>query len=335
MAQLITTIAEVQKYIRVSNALQYPTLEPSLNEVEMQELTFYLSADLLAEIIAEKDAGTYTPRIDKIANYVIAAAACLSVFKAGPEIEVIISDNGINRLETENEKTAYGGQIVRFREMAANRAYKAIDTFLKTLEAYEQDYPEWLSSEFYAQKGGMFIRSVQDFEAAGENIKGSALTFQSFIPIMKDIQAQRIQDALPTDMYEEILTQLDSDSLTPDNSYLLDHYINPAIAKLTIQEALTVLPVEVDHQGVQVNQLELAGDSRTQKSATMGAIEKKAWSVQGRGEFYISNMKEYLNQNASDSKYPLWFGSSHYSETLQAQIERDSIPSEERRIYRA
>ncbi|AWW32443.1 hypothetical protein DN752_21110 [Echinicola strongylocentroti] len=334
MAKLITDISEVQKYIRVSNALQYPTLEPSLNEVEMQELTFYLSEGLLAEIIAEKNAGTYTPRIEKIAEYVIAAEASLAVYKGAPEIEVMISDNGINRSETQDEKTAYGGQIKRLRNLAANRAYMALDTVLRTLEAYEQDYPEWQNAGYYALKGGMFIRSVNDFEKSGENIKGSALTFQALVPIMKDIQEQRIMAAMPMAMYEEILTQLDTGTLTTDNKYLLAKYLKPAIAKLTIQEALTALAVDVDAQGIQINQLELAGDSRTQKSASMSAIEKKAWSVRGRGEFYLSNMKEYLNENASDSKYPLWFNSGWYSETLKAQIERDSLLPSERKIYR-
>lgn len=107
MAQLITTIAEVQNYIRVGNGLDIKTLLPALNEVEMQELTFYLGADLLAEIIAEKNAGTYTPRIAKIAPYVISAHACLAVWKGGPEIEVLVNDNGILRQETNNEKSAF------------------------------------------------------------------------------------------------------------------------------------------------------------------------------------------------------------------------------------
>lgn len=335
MAQLVTTIAEVQEYIRVGNGLDIKTLLPSLNEVEMQELTFYLGADLLAEIIAEKDANSYTPRIEKIAPYVIAAHACLAVWKGGPEIEVLVSDNGIIRTESNNEKSAYGGQVMRFRAVAADRGFKAVDQFLLILERYTQDYPEWLESQYYEQKKGLFIRSASEFEAAGESIKGSSLTFQALRPIIRDIQEQRIKDALPADFYEELLTQLDEDSLTPDNKLLLDTYLNPAIAKLTIEEALTTLPVEVSHSGVNVNQLELAGDARTSKLADISLIEKKAWTLQGRGGFYLSNMKEYLNTNASATKYPLWFDSDNYSKTLKAQIEEESLKPCERKIYRA
>lgn len=335
MARLITTISEVQDHIRVGNGLDIKTLLPALNEVEMQELTFYLGADLFAEIIAEKNAGTYTPRIAKIASYVIAAHACLAVWKAGPEIEVLVNDSGILRTETNNEKSAFGGQVMRFRDVAANRGFKAIDQFLLILERYTQDYPEWLESQYYEQKKGIFIRSAAEFEAAGESINGSSLTFQSLRPIIRDIQEQMIKDSLPQNYYEELLTQLDDDNLTEDNKIILNNYLAPAIAKLSIEEALTTLPVEVSHSGVNVNQLELAGDARTSKMADLAMIEKKAWGLRGRGQFYLSNMKEYLNTHASATKYPLWFGSENYSKTLKAQIEEESIHPTERRIYRA
>lgn len=335
MAQLVKTIAEVQEFIRVGNGLDIKTLLPALNEVEMQELTFYLGADLLAEIIAEKNAETYTPRIAKIAPYVIASHACLAVWKGGPEIEVLVSDNGILRQETSTEKAAFGGQVMRFRDVAANRGFKAVDQFLLILERYTQDYPEWLESQYYEQKKGLFIRSAFEFEAAGESINGSSLTFKSLRPLIKDIQEQMIKAVLPDSFYDQLLTQLDEDNLSADNKIILSNYLAPAIAKLTIEEALTTLPVEVSHSGVNVNQLEMAGDARTSKLADISLIEKKAWGLRGRGQFYISNMKEYLNTHASATKYPLWFGSDNYSKTLKAQIEEESIIPSERKIYRA
>jgi hypothetical protein len=334
MAQLITSIAQVQEYIRVGNALDIKTLLPSLNEVEMQELTFYLGADLLAEIITQKSANIFTPRIEKIFPYVMAAHACLAVYKAGPEIEVLVSDSGIMRTETSTEKSAWGGQVKRFRDVAADRGFKALDSFLLILEKYEQDYPEWLASQYYGIKDGLLIRSAVEFEAAGEGIQGSSLTFQAFRPIMMDIQEQTLRDSLPAAMYQEILDQLKSDSLTPGNKTILNNYLRPALAKLTIEEALTQLPVEVSNSGVSVNQLELAGDSRTSKRADISLIEKKAWGLRGRGGYYLSNMKEYLNTTATALVYPLWFSSTYYAKSLRARIEEESLPAHERKIFR-
>jgi hypothetical protein len=335
MAQLITTIAEVQDYIRVGNGLDIKTLLPALNEVEMQDLTFYLGKDLLDLIIADRQSETPTERISKLTPYALAAHACLSVWKAGPEIEVLVNDNGILRQETNNEKSAFGGQVKRFRDVAADRGFKAVDQLLLILESDQETYPEWEESRYYLQKKGLFIRSASEFEASGESINGSSLTFQSLRPIIRDIQEQMIKAVLPEEYYNQLLTELDSDNLSEDNKIIMNNYLAPAIAKLTIEEALTTLPVEVSHSGVNVNQLEMAGDARTSKLADISLIEKKAWGLRGRGQFYLSNMKEYLNTHASASKYPLWFGSENYSKTLKAQIEEESLPSFQRKIYRA
>jgi hypothetical protein len=334
MAQLVKTISEVQEYIRVGNGLDIKTLLPSLNEVEMQDLTFYLGTDLLAEIIAAKNANTYTTRLAKIAPYVIAAHACLAVYKAGPEIEVLVSDSGIMRTETSTEKSAWGGQVKRFRDVAADRGFKAVDAFLLILETYEQDYPEWLGSQYYGIKDGLMIRSAVEFEAAGEGIQGSSLTFQALRPIMMDIQEHTISGSLPDLMYSEIMAQLKADNLSAANKTLLNKYIRPAIAKLTIEQAITSLPVEVSHSGVSVNQIELASDSRTSKQADISLMEKKAWALRGRGGLYLSEMREFLNTNASLGSYPLWFGSQYYSKTLAARIAEESLPFHERKIFR-
>lgn len=332
MQHLINSIAQVKEFVNVGLGLSMDTLRPSLNAVEMQELTFYLGADLLAEIVEQvnSEPQVFTPRIAKIARFVVSANANLAVYKAGPELEVHVSDNGILRNETDREKTAFGGQVKRFLELAADRGYQSIDAFLKLLETYSQDYPEWLGSEYYSQRDGLLIKSAQEFEAAGEAIKGSALTFLAFRPIIKDIQAQRIAQAVP----EVMLADLLANPNTAPNKFILANYIRPAIAKLTVQEALSSLPIAIDNDSVIVNQL-ASGDGRTKSTAPLDLIEKKAWGLRGRGEYYLSLMKEFLNQNASDTVYPLWFASDYYSETLRAQIERESLPKHERRIYRA
>lgn len=333
MAYLINTIAQVKEYVNVSHGLSIETLRPALNEVEMQELTFYLGKDLLNEVIAQVNSNplTITPRIEKIYKYVMAAAVGVAIFKAGPEIEVLVNDNGILRQETNNEKTAFGGQVKRFRDTAGSRGYKAIDAFLAILEKDSQDYPEWQEAAYYELRDGLMIRSALEFEAAGESIKNSALTFQTLRPILKEIQERRIKDALPESLYQSLL----DDPSNADNAVLLKNYIRPALAKLTIEQALTDLPVELDHESVTVSQVALAGDARTSLAAPIHLIEKKAWGLRGRGEYYLSMMKDYLNRVANSSKYQDWFTSPFYSETLAAQIERDSIDPLQRKIYRA
>jgi hypothetical protein len=330
MKTLIYKIEEVQEYIRVGNGLSIEALRPSINEVMMHEMTYYLGEELLDKL-GDHHCGEANK---KILSQVRAAVACLAVYKASPEIEVLMSDNGILRQESNNEKAAYGGQVVRFRELAANRGYAAIDSFLAILEKNEEEYPEWVNSEYYSLKNGMMIRSVKEFEQAGESINGSCLTYRSLRPIMLAVQDQQIRSVLPDTMYQEIIEQLDAGELSPANEVLVNRYLAPAIAKLTIEDALSTLPVEVSHLGVNVTQVEVAGDARTIKQANIAMIEKKAWTVRGRGMYYLANMKEYLNATSSAQSYPLWYGSANYSRTLAQQIMEDGLGESVRTIYR-
>src|SRR5690606_35964177 len=197
-----------------------------------------------------------------------------------------------------------------------------LDAFLLLMEDNAEDYPEWYESQYYKQRRGLMLRSALEFEEAGEYIRGSSLTFQAMRSIIRTIQEQRIRLALPDLMYLEIMSQLEANELTPPNKVLLNNYIRPTLAKLVIEEALTQLSVKVDHEAVTVNQLELASDSRTKTTALLHLVEKKAWSLRGQGEFYLSIMKNFLNQNASATDYPLWYTSDHYTETLEAKILR-------------
>lgn len=333
MDNLIVTISEVQAYVRVGNGLSIATLTPAINEVHLQEMTYYLGSTLLDLIVAGK--ASPTPRIAAILSYCMMAEAALAVYKAGPEIEILVSDTGINRQETDSEKTAYGGQIARFRQVAADRAFAAIDSFLRILETNAVEYPEWTSSQYFQEKKGLFLRSAIEFEAAGESIKRSSLTFQALRPIIRNVQELTIKEAMPAEMYDELLTQVDGGTLSPDNKLIFNYYLAPAIAKLTIEEALTTLPVEVGHDGVHINQLELAGDARTSKMADIAMLEKKTWAVRGSGFAYLAKMKDHLNTVARADKYPLWFNSEFYSKSIKAQIEEESIIPSERKIYRA
>lgn len=335
MAHLISDISEVQEYVKVNNGLSFQSLLPAINEVEMGELRYYLGQALLDIIIAQKNAGTYTGSNALIAPHIISACACLAVYKSTEEIEVQVSDTGITRQETNNEKTAFGGQVKRYKDLAGSRGYKAIDNFLALLEDDPASFPDWSSSQYFTDKSGLLIRSVSEFENAGESLKGSSLTFRSLIPMMKDIQNQRLSGAFPDGMFQAILDNIGAD--TPDTDYdiIVANYLRPALVKLVMEEALTSLPISIDHQGVFIDQVALQGDARTMTSAPISLIEKKAWGLRGRGEFYLANMKEYLNGLASASKFPLWFASTFYTETLADEIERESIHPDDRRIYRA
>jgi hypothetical protein len=332
MARLIKTIEEIQQYASVSNGLQMQTIAPALNETETDVLEFYLGKDLFAEMVAQYEAGTgMTPRIAAIFPAAQRALACLGIYNASEELEVIIGENGITRMESDHEKTAFGGQVSRVKTRLGNRGWAAIDQLLQTLEDYELDYPEWSSSAYYAEKSRLLFSSALDFHRF-ESIKRSPLTFRAMFTYLRDLQELSIAKALPAAMYQALFESPED----PENMQLLNLYIKPALAKFCMYQALQELPVEVDHEGVMINQLELSGaDSRTRKIVPNQFIERKMAALAGKGKAYMADMAEYLNEEASETKYPLWYNSKFYDEPLSKKIAENKLSNDQRNIYRA
>ena len=239
------------------------------------------------------------------------------------------------RDESDREKSAFAGQIARLKNKIAERGWSAIDKMLQTLEDYEQDYPEWATSAYYKQKDQLLFSNAKEFSSF-ESIKGSSLTFKAFFTYLRDLQELRIKKALPAAMYQEIFDQHQKGTITIDNMVLLNLYIKPALAKYCMLQALQELPVIVDHEGVTINQVELAStENRSRKIVPDAHLERKIWAVEATGKTYLSDMAEYLNENASDTKYPLWFKSSFYDEPLSKKIADNQLNQDERKIYRA
>lgn len=329
MATLITTIAQLKQYVKVNEGTNIITVTPGLNEVELQTLVFYLGNDLLQIIKDEHVAQTFTARITAIYPYVLQALANLGVYNAVAEIEVQVSDNGINRVESGTEKTAFGGQVVRYKETLGNRGWAAIDDLLGILSANEVDYPEWNTSAYYAIKDGLIFTSAKDFSQY-ENINNSALTFQALAGYIKSAIGS-LEDSLPAAMYDNIV----SAAPTAENVVIRDKYIKPYLAKITLYSALIELPVNIDHQGVTVNQVELNADSRTKKTASNMFIERKMSSLKSEAASALGRMAEFLNSNASDSAYTDWFESEYFDEPFAAKVAANQIDESERKIYRA
>jgi hypothetical protein len=328
--KIVSTIATISKYIRVSTNLHMSNVEPAINEVEMQDLTFYLGADLVDEVAANIESETPTPRIVPLIPYIEQFISCLALYKAAPEIEVFITDNGILRREGSEDKTAFGGQVERFKELAGNRAYGALENALRILHADSQDYPEWEDSEYRKQSSDLLIKNAADFNYF-ENIKNSPLTYMALLSIMREVQEVQIKNSLPESIFEKLFTEPE----TPSISKILNEFVKPAIAKLTIADALISLPVDVDHMGVRVNQLGLisTGDNRTKSTAPNLFIEKKLYVIKGMGKMYLYKMADFLNTNATD--YPEWVQSDFFEEPLKARFEKNKLLPEERKIYRS
>jgi hypothetical protein len=335
MGRLIKSISDLQLFVAVNDSTEWSKMSPAVAATEDQLLTYYLGVDLVAELAAnyDVDSAAQPLRIQRIFTNARRFVACVGFYKAVPEIEVNVSSDGVTRQESENTKSAYGGQVVRLKDEIANRGYDALDQLLTYMEKQSVDFPEWMDADYYEHKEGLLFKSAKDFSKY-ESIKSSPLTFMAMTSLIREVPELQFS-ILPAAMLAELQQQVDTDSLSPDNQQVMKRYLWPALAKLVIEQALIELPVKVDQQGVTVDQLVLnSTDNRAKTTAPDKMMMRKMNALRGKGKTYLYQMSEYLNTVSSAEKYPLWFNSDKYQPTLESRIANEGMADEDRKTYR-
>lgn len=111
-------------------------------------------------------------------------------------------------------------------------------------------------------------------------------------------QRKYIRRQLGDDLYNELISQYDNNTLTDLNKTLLDDYIKPALGYYILFESLADIHIQLGNQGIRINQ---DGFSNEGSSADYGLYRD---AKRTKGEWYLEEMRSYLKDNATD--YPLY-----------------------------
>ena len=116
----------------------------------------------------------------------------------------------------------------------------------------------------------------------------------SFIEIA---QEEHIRPVLGNDLYDEIVAQNNSATLTAENTTLLDDYIVPALAFYSKFELLDDMSVNTTSKGLQILESDF---SRAANSDERGDMKNKA---KKHADTYADKMTRFLNDSTD---YPLY-----------------------------
>lgn len=117
-------------------------------------------------------------------------------------------------------------------------------------------------------------------------------------PFMLQSQDIWLQNYLGTSLYKEIKRQVNSNTLTTANRYLLDNFIGPMLCNYSLYHALPFLKYKLMNKSV------LAPEGESAPGASLDEVKFLQAEVLNVAEVYVKRMVEYMRQNPSD--YPLY-----------------------------
>ncbi len=303
---MITTIDELKQYVEVSSGLKMPTVEPSLRIAERRNLRSCLGEQLFNQLLASyKDSGfkvaAMPAALQELARLSQFVVANIGMSLLIPRLSVSVSDTGLARIENEGKKTAFQYQEVNLRESYLRAGFDGLDDVLNHRESNKESFPEWVSSPSYLDYKKYFIQSAEQFSASF-NIQHSRLAFLSIRYIMKRVEDFQVQDITGKKLFSVLKSELKSGTISEKHQVLLDDYIRPGVALITIAKGVWERALDISESGVTVSIKGSTDNNELRQSAELNKQQKMADQLLADGNEYLSRLGQFLNDNITD--YP-------------------------------
>jgi hypothetical protein len=308
---LFKSTTEILDFADISSTVNFASLKPTLRNVEHEYIVPVIGTDLYNSLstdyalAANEAALTAAQRLLlEACRFVIAPYVC---YHWAPKSDVKLSDSGMQRMETTNNKSAFQEQRTEFREAHRSDGEKAIEHLLLFLETNKSAYPQWVDSAAFAQYRSLFIKSAREFD----NLFFSHSPYRNYYAMrskMVDVEEKIIAPAIGSALYDYLKAK-DKDSAgtfsTKEQALLFK--LKKAIAALTVATAVPFLNIRMDANGFTVVSQSNRSTNNAENSRTAAAdnsISAFILSAQDAGATWISNAKDYLVENHAD--FPAW-----------------------------
>ena len=226
-----------------------------------------------------------------------------------PKAEIQLSDSGPRRAETATVKTAFGYQVVNFREQKLREAENAAESLLQFLEDNKTSYADWLNSNAFKDYRSLFIKNGKEFN----NYFRSASPYRNYWAWrykMVDVEQQTIRPALGDDLYT-YLKETDADPAgvftTYEQQLLLK--LKKTIAYFTVAFAIPFHSVRIDANGITVisgNSTVSNKDQELRNPANSDQLSQTMRNAESSGKVWLQDAINYILKYPSEfPDYPV------------------------------
>lgn len=236
----LESIEEIQQVVRITNRLNnYEFIQSKKDAIIHEYLLQYFTPEFIESIEGMKYSDDSVEK--SLFNFMNKAIIKLAVLKSIPELEISISDIGITRQESDNDKTAYSGQIARFETSLEDDSFVMIDSLIGL--CYSSDIELFEDCPIYKMNDGLVFKSATEFSQR-IRLYRRFITFYQLHPILLFVQNNFINSRFPTAVFDLIMTGTSSEQKRAKEFLLF------GVAYHTMAEALLQGLVQFTAEGV-------------------------------------------------------------------------------------
>lgn len=249
---LITTIAEIKKYLAIDANTKIATMQPFIDEAEILFIIPLLDQAFYDELIADYDPvlSNMTADNQAVMPFIQRAESYYMAFLAINQIGINFGDMGVQQQRVENSEPAplwkVGNLKMNYIKSADIHSEKLLE-FLE-LNATVSKYNAWYESDANTRTQGFMVYNTT-IASLYTDIDGSRLIFLRMKKRIVKVEQEYISKIICQDQYDELVIQIKSDSITATNQLLIDK-IRPLVSKYALYLTLPSIRVTISAQGI-------------------------------------------------------------------------------------
>jgi len=325
MKLFINTIDVIKQFVAVNASLAIETIKPYLIQAQRKFIVPVIGADLSNLLLDYYNDTKHVANelYDNLIEGIQEPLANYALYLYAPIGQLQVSDAGINRVETENNKAAYQYQMNELRKSWLDAAHQAIDELLGLLDATTSDtLPVWFSSAEYVENKSLFINSAEEFTNEVPNLNYSRRLFIYLKPIIRATEKRYILPSISAALFAEIKNELRANSVSDANKALLE-LIRLPVALLSMSKALDSLSIEIMPSSIVENYTSMMINEKSSVQASAAKIHNLERALEQDGKAELQRVIDFLNTNHAD--YPLFEASDLYVDVAAGEVVAEFV----------
>ena len=313
---LITTITEIKKYLSIDINIEIDSLNPFIDEAELLFIKPLLGTAFYDELVADYDVnlGNMTTDNQLVMPFVQRALCYYMAYLSINQMGVNFGDMGIQQQFGENSQPAPQWKVDKLMLSFIQQADLHAEKLLEFLEdnSTVSKYNNWYSSTANTKNEGYMVNNTR-IASLYIDINDSRRIFLRLKKRIKDIEANYIRRLICQDQYDELVTQIKTDSLKNSvaNTALVE-MLRPIIAKMALYFTIPSLRISINDQGITIYS---SNDGIISKQMADKDQIKHLLNFLKSEEFGFESdkreLEEFIDANISD--YPLIAASDCYT----------------------
>lgn len=282
-----------------------------ISDAQDQYILKVLGAAQYAALDAAYMASTMDAAQTALLEKVQPALRNMTMYIAMPKMNLRISDLGVMKSASADFDAATGGEIYFARVQYLIDGFRAIDTLYKFLEDNKADYADWTGSDEYMEFKKFFVNSAAIFSKHTGAPENRWLLSRLFAQ-MENVELLQIQSAIGKDFFTYLKSAFEDDDLEEEEEDLIKLLEKP-ISLYTYAAALVDPNIQ---QLIRIMSAVTADDLSNKGTPSENYKEEfRALSARKEAEAdaFLKQVKDYLNENASDTIYLIYYSSDYYT----------------------